>query len=769
MAIPFTKNKLALTVGLLSGVFLMPAIAEEADTTTQRTVSLEEVIVTAQKREQDMQDTPISIQAFNAEAMQKQNINDINDAAQYMPNVSVVESQGGSTGATIGIRGSIAMNPQISLEPTVGVYVDGVFIAKNVGGLFDVAELERIEVLRGPQGTLYGKNTIGGAVNLVTRKPGEEFGGTVKVKAGNYNYTDAFVSVDTGKFGDVASFNIAVSKRDRDGFYKNTAAASNPGVAKRFKELDSTSARIAGLFDVSDELSLYYTFDMNEKDNTPTFGQYDPFIPGTVGKTNDSRRSQGGLDGTYYDKSQSQGHAFHVTWDMTDILTFKSITAYREMKFKDSTDFDGQSGGYAPLPTPPLYQTTGIMQFHAARKASAEQYSQEFQIIGSTDSVDFVAGLYYFNENTDAENPFDIGFSGFPQQIDNAYGINSESVALFGQADWAVTDGLILTAGIRFNYEEKEAYMQRTDNTSFFGGASMNSTAGKLHAKDDWTNVSPMAAISYMWDNGINTYFKVSQGWKAGGFNGESGADVANGLTAEDVFKQSYKPEKVTSYELGMKARWWDNRIQTNVALFHDRLDDLQVPKFLGAYTAMYNAGKAVRQGVEVDLIMQITHGLSANINYGYLHSSYKTYKQGGIERKDAVRFPFSPKHTGSVGLQYIADLSAGELQMRIDYSGTSNFFVNEDRATGTAEASRVRGHGIVNARVALAEMPVGKNQTLEVGLWGKNLGNTEYRLNGIPVSDVGNPGLGVQPKVVGAVNYYGDPRTFGADVSYKW
>src|SRR5690554_378373 len=334
MAIPFTKNKLALTVGLLSGVFLMPAIAEEADTTTQRTVSLEEVIVTAQKREQDMQDTPISIQAFNAEAMQKQNINDINDAAQYMPNVSVVESQGGSTGATIGIRGSIAMNPQISLEPTVGVYVDGVFIAKNVGGLFDVAELERIEVLRGPQGTLYGKNTIGGAVNLVTRKPGEEFGGTVKVKAGNYNYTDAFVSVDTGKFGDVASFNIAVSKRDRDGFYKNTAAAANPGTAKRFKELDSTSARLAGLFDINDALSLYYTFDMNEKDNTPTYGQFDA-LTDPSGKTDDTRRSKGGLDGANYDKSESQGHAFHVAWDMTEVLSFKSISAYRKMKFND--------------------------------------------------------------------------------------------------------------------------------------------------------------------------------------------------------------------------------------------------------------------------------------------------------------------------------------------------------------------------------------------------------------------------------------------------
>src|SRR5690554_2190653 len=161
---------------------------------------------------------------------------------------------------------------------------------------------------------LYGKNTIGGAINLITRKPGEEFGGTLRVKAGNYNYTETFLSVDTGKFGDVASFNIAVNKRDRDGFYKNTTDRTvNPDAAKRFKELDSTSGRLAALFDITDDLSLYYTYDMNKKDNTPTFGQFD-----RMGAKADKRRSEGALDGSNFDTSETQGHAVNITWDIIE-------------------------------------------------------------------------------------------------------------------------------------------------------------------------------------------------------------------------------------------------------------------------------------------------------------------------------------------------------------------------------------------------------------------------------------------------------------------
>ncbi|MBV1919611.1 MAG: TonB-dependent receptor, partial [Pseudomonadales bacterium] len=187
---PFVK-----AVGLV--VFMGASLTVTAENGGSKEPGLEEVVVTAQKREQNLQETPLAISTFDAQALEDLGISDIEDVSVYVPNVQISETPGGSTGATIGIRGSATINPAVTWEPTVGIYIDGVFIAKNIGALFDVAEIERLEILRGPQGTLYGKNTIGGAVNLVTRKPSGVGGGKIKLGAGNYDYKDLFLSVDS--------------------------------------------------------------------------------------------------------------------------------------------------------------------------------------------------------------------------------------------------------------------------------------------------------------------------------------------------------------------------------------------------------------------------------------------------------------------------------------------------------------------------------------------------------------------------------------------
>lgn len=752
MRLPFYKKQLTLAVSLATCAAMPLAHANDAD---EQAIMLEEIVVTAQKREQNMQDTPISMAAFSAEALKKQGIDDIEDAAQYIPNVMAVRSPGGNTGATIGIRGSVTINPAITWEPTVGMYVDGVFVAKNMGGLFDVAELERVEVLRGPQGTLYGKNTIGGAINLVSRKPGEEFGGTLRAKVGNYNYQEEHLSIDTGKFGDVASFNISVNKKDRDGFYKNTAgnvgqrvqsAGYNGKVAKRFGDLDTTAARFAALFDITDDLELFYTYDMSDKDNTPAFGQFD-----AKGSKLDKRRKSGALDGAIYDKAKNQGHAVHVTWNIADDLTFKSISAYRDMQYKDLNDFDGLDQSTVPV-------VNGISSFNVYRGFSNEQLSQEFQLIGTSDIADYVVGLYYLNENSDAKNNFDISNTAPVPVVKNKYGVDGESVALFGQADWKLTEALTLTTGLRFTRESKEVYMEHNDGV-------FSPSVPRIKAKDHWSSVTPMVALSYLWENGINTYVKVAQGWKSGGFNGEAGPSFS-GLTAEQVFRQSYDPEKVTSYEVGMKARWWDNRIQTNIAYFYNDIKDMQVSN-LGnpaVYSSINNAGKAVMQGVEIDGAIQVIQGLSLTGSYSYLKTKYKKYDAGfyghNLAGLPEAVFPYAPKQSASVGIDYKVNVGVGDLTARMDYSvvGAHSIFDNPINAAVT----RVKRFGLLNGRVALAEMNVGDKQTLEVGFWGKNLTNEEYRINGLPVVDGTN-------SVVGGANYYGDPRTFGADVTYKW
>lgn len=767
MRIPFNKTQLVLAISLATSASLaVHAQADESSNNSEK-ISIEEVLVTAQKREQDMQDTPIAMTAFNAQAMEKQGIADISDAAQYMPNVVISESPGGSTGATASIRGATTGNPAITWEPTVGIYVDGVFVAKNVGGLFDVAEMERLEVLRGPQGTLYGKNTLGGAINLVTRKPGEEFGGTARVKLGNYNYREEFISIDTGKFGDVASFNIAVNKRERDGFYKNDYYAS--GVAKRFKELDSTAARFAGLFDVTDDLEIYYTYDMNKKRNTPPFGQFD-----LASDKTDKRRKSGKLDGSMYDRSEGEGHAFHITWDATDELSFKSISAYRHVEFDDRGDYDGSH--ISPV-TP-----NAVLSFNGQRQTDTKQYSQEFQLIGNYDIVSFVTGLYYFNEDSDAYNPFYLPalgqIPGSTGRVENKYGVNSESYAIFGQADWMLTDALVLTTGLRWTQEEKEAYLDRDDQTlamhPLYGPVpAFGGDVAKVKAKKKWSNVSPMAALSYFWNDDINTYVKVSQGWKAGGFNGEAGPNPDTGETAEQVFTTAYKPEKVTAYELGLKARWLDNRLQTNIAYFYHDAKEIQLSKLLvGAQTEVLNAGKAHIQGVEIDIIGQVTRNLALNASFGFTDAKYKKHEpsESGAKGYDVAapdgnkkpHFPYTPKHTASFGLDHNVPLSFAELRTRLDYNWTGSYYTFD--APMSAYVTRIKRHGILNGRIALADMVVSKSgkQTLEIGLWGKNLTNEQYRVNGIPVSDTNQV-------TIGAVNFYGDPRTVGIDLAYKW
>src|SRR5690554_3414301 len=667
MRLPFYKKQLALAVGIASFA-VTPVYAEQVDEIAQM-IMLEEIVVTAQKREQNMQDTPISMAAFNAESMKNKGINDVSDASQYIPNVMAVATPGGSTGATVSVRGSVSINPAVTWEPTVGMYVDGVFVAKNMGGLFDVAELERIEVLRGPQGTLYGKNTIGGAINVVTRKPGEEFGGTARVKVGNYNYSDVFLSVDTGKFGDVASFNFAINKRDRDGLYKNTVANPKPGVAKRFGEQDVTSGRVAALFDVTDDLELYYTYDISEKDNTPAFGQFD-----IKGSKADKRREKGALDNAYYDKSTTQGHAFHVTWDIDDMLTFKSITAYRGMKFKDLNDYDGfdQTSGDALVNGQhPDFAPYTVGQFEVYRNFETDQYSQEFQLLGSTDIADFVVGLYYLNEDTDAKNTFDVGA---PFIVANQYGVNGESYALFGQADWKLTQALTLTTGLRWTREEKKSYIQHSDGLFDAGVVDALTGQGKINAKDNWSSVTPMVALSYLWDDSINTYVKVSQGWKAGGFNGEA-------LTKAG-FEESYKPEKVTSYEIGMKSRWYDNRLQANIAYFYNDIKDMQVSDLSAnaVYSTIRNAGEAVMQGVEMDFAVQIIDGLTANASYSYLDKKYKKY-EAGLYNKDTATFPYAPRHNGTIGMEYKVNVGEGDLLATLDYSVTSGYSVFDNRS----------------------------------------------------------------------------------------
>ncbi|MEY8198052.1 MAG: TonB-dependent receptor, partial [Colwellia sp.] len=687
---------------------------------------LEVIEVTAQKRVQNLQELPTAVTVFDSDSIKDKGITDVEDLSAYTPNMQISETPGGSTGATIAIRGSVTINPAVTWEPTTGVYVDGVFVSKNVGGLFDVAAIERVEVLRGPQGTLYGKNTIGGALNIVTRKPSGEFTGEVSLGVGNYGMTDIYVTADSNQINEKLSFNITANKKSRDGFYDNLSLTSP---VKKFKELDSTSLRIGALYEHSDNLELYYTYDSSDKKLTPSMGQVN--IVGVHPDDSKSRQDSAALDGAINDNAKSSGHALTATWQASDNLTIKSISAYREIEYTDGGDYDGFD----------------LVGFHSIRNIDHEQTSQEIQFIGNAGNLNYMSGVFYMTEESNVDNPYLLGFG----TVNNLYGVEATSVAAFAHLDYKVSDKLSIAGGVRWTSEEKTLYIEHPDDFSIYTFDPLPRTT----ANDTWKNTSAMASLNYELATDVHSYVKVSQGWKAGGFNGEA----PNARLAV----KPYDAEEVIAYEAGVKSRWLDQRFQANAAVFYNDSTNMQMSEFLGAYSDIQNAGAAKVKGIEIELVAILTDELTANFNYGLLDAGYDEFITHDVNTgapndvTDTAVFPYTPKNKWSFGLSYVSELEIGQLSASADYSFVDDHYAYHNQPA--AALTRIKAYSLLNARISLREIA---GTSFSVAIWGKNIADEEYRINGIPMGD----GLG---NFIGGINYYGDPATYGAEVSYTF
>lgn len=723
------RKKLNVAVLLALGLSTSIPVSAQTNATADTPATdkgLEVIEVTAQKRVQNLQELPIAVSVFNADSIRQKGISDVEDLSAFAPNVQISETPAGSTGATIAIRGSVTINPAITWEPTTGVYVDGVFVSKNVGGLFDVAAIERVEILRGPQGTLYGKNTIGGAINIITRKPSGELGAELRIGTGNYNFNDIYFTGDSDVINDKLSFNFTYNKKERDGFYDNLSEAAG---ATKFKELDASSARFGALYEHSEDVSFYYTYDMSDKQLTPPFGQV--FIPGAMPAEARNRQDSGALDGVTFDQSKSTGHALTIDWNLSHNVTIKSITAQRDIDYADTVDADGFD----------------LLGFHTIRRVKHDQFSQEVQIIGSVGQFNYITGLFYMTEESDAENPFILGFG----TVNNFYGVEAESLAAFAHVDYQLSEKLTLTGGLRWTTEEKTLYIDRPDDFSFAGFFPLERT----NANDTWDNTTAMASINYQYSADINTYAKVSQGWKAGGFNGEA-------PTAELAVKP-YDAEEVLAYEAGIKSRWLEQQLQANIAVFYNDISDMQMSEFLGAYSDIQNAGSATIKGLEVELVAAFSQSVTGNFNYGALSTDYDEFITYDIftgapnDVTDTAAFPYSPETKWSLGLDYQTETRLGDLHISGNYSYVDEHFIYHNQPS--ADLTKVDSYNLLSARVTLSNI---YSTNLELSLWGNNILDEEYIINGLPVADASG-------SFVGALNYYGNPATYGVEVSFRF
>ncbi len=736
----FTRKTLPAAVILASSLAASSAIAQ-----------LEEVLVTAQKREQSLQDIPIAVTAFNQMELDTRRIADVKDLALFVPNMQITDSPGGTSGATISIRGASTINPAITWEPVVGLYLDGVFLGKNLGGIFEIAELERVEVLRGPQGTLYGKNTVGGAINLITRRPSEEMGGSAEVSAGNEGYEQAKLRLDTGALGKFRA-SAAYLYAERDGFYDNVNSDPsggmnpfvNPVSSKDFNNLDSEVWRIDAIFDATDTFTTRYSYDSSNRNQQPSKGQltdvnqaaFDAVGSGFLAPllnaytvSSDDNADQISNDQSVEEKSDTSGHGFFMDWDAGNWgamgnVALKSISSYRELDYNDMIDIDGSP----------------MNLFSASRGIDYKQYSQEFQLLGDADTVNYVLGLYYFKEKADVVNPITFfGLFGAPTD-NNTYGLDNDSYAAFGQAEWrpASIQQLSLTAGIRYTEEDRDQYIKHPNTST--GGVDAFDEQGS----DTWSNTSGTFIAGWDFSDDINVYAKVAQGWKSGGFNGEAPTAV--------TFQEGYDPEEVIAYEIGLKSRLLDDRLQLNVAAFYNDITDMQVSVFLegsgGASSNVQNAGGATTQGLEVELVYQVVEALQLSANYGYLDVEYNEFIENGVDVKNAKDVPYAPENMMSLALDWsLGTWSWGDLDLHLDWSYNDNYVPYiEPSQNATAQ---IDSYNILNGNLMLSEVPVGKDMTMQFSLWGKNLTDEEYRQNTIPFG-------------LWTVSYFGDPVTYG-------
>jgi iron complex outermembrane receptor protein len=735
-----------------------PAAADRARSSS----ALEEIVVTAQRREERLQDVPIAVTAFSQDQVQARGIQRIDDLNSLSPGLQISRSPANTTISQITIRGSSQINPAIYWDPAVGLYLNGVYIGKSQGSIFDVVDLAGVEVLRGPQGTLYGRNTIGGTINLVTRQPSGLYNASAAIEVGNFAGRVGRVSLDLPRLG-IASITLAARGERRDGWVDTSDTSPVDALNNRSTE----GAHLAALFDLAPDIEALYRFDFSHTDQSNNYLQLfrsdDPRLQDFVSQ---DRQRFADINSESFERARVQGHAFTLSWSVDERLTVKSISGYRKVRWEDSLDLDGSP------------ETVAFTQ----RFTDYEQRSQDLNLSGRLGPLRYVGGLYYFKDDGYTDNPQQ--FYDGALNFDSQYGTRTEAWAGYTQLDWQALDAWTLTAGYRYTREDKA--LQRVFGFSPIQGAPFiyYVSEGFETPERRFSDGTPLAALAWAPSDRLKLYLRYAEGFKSGGFNGEYSnvqdlPDDGIDGTRNDNQTQTlipFEPERQRSIEFGAKASFFDGRASANLALFRNRLEDLQASIFTGggaAATVVRNAGKGTVQGVELETAWRPFATTTLRLNYALLDARYDEFIDEGENQADNRAFVHAPEHSANLVLDgVLVETGAGQLRAVLDYAWTDAFFTypyqlaNEgdagfDPMRQSADNSRVEAYGLLNARLAWSGIPLGGASTLELALWGRNLLDEDAANNFI---DFG-PGLFQNLTVANFV----EPRFYGLAAILRW
>ncbi|MCP5189050.1 MAG: TonB-dependent receptor [Pseudomonadales bacterium] len=756
------RTKLSLAVVLASGLAAGNVAAQ-----------LEEVVVTAQKRSQSLQDIPISISAYDEQAIEAMRLIDAQDLGLVSPSLQMPAYPTSSNNLALFIRGiGNADSMVITKDPTVGLYYDGVYAARSSGLLADLSELERVEILRGPQGTLYGRNSTAGAINFINAKPTGELGFKQTVGVGNLDSWRATTHLNLPRMAGISA-KLTGAFSDRDGWVDNSGPNRIPGLEYTdYYKKENQGYRIALRYDGVENLLVDYSYDYSDMTTGSGYFQYAGPAGGYAGdgslitnsfrdRLKETRTPTGGGRYAYYlpeTKTEVEGHNLTIQYEINDQLTLKSITGYRNLDDDLSQNFAQAFGDAGSLE---VWTST-----------NDDQFSQELQLVGSAERLNYVAGLYYYNENGDQSEEqyldratYDLtgiqaftlptyapcsGLPGGPYAqcagipfvnylpiFLGEYTIKTdiESWAGFGQATWTpnmLDDKLDLTLGLRYTDDQRDA--SRTNDGlpwNLFGPGKSSSDKDKV----DYT-----AVVDYNWTDEVSTYAKVATGFRSGGSS-------RNSLD----FNQSFDQETVTSYELGWKSQLMDNHLRFNGAAYYMEVDDIildYLPDPVNApnVVEVFNSGDANIYGVEADIQAAITERLLVSFNYAYLdYDINNAIFPDGSDRTGTTVLVWAPENAFSVSADYNLPIEAGEVQLHLDYSWQDSQYALANTDAGKVEVS---SFGLLNGRISLADVNMlGGNW--QFALWGKNLANR----------DDSNYLIGATART------YLQPRTYGAEL----
>ena len=722
---------------------------------------LEEITVTARRREEALQSVPMAVTAFSRNTLAVVGATDLSALAEIAPSVTLEPSRATNSTLTAFIRGVGQQDPLAGFEQGVALYLDDVYIARPQGALLDVYDVERIEVLRGPQGTLYGRNAVGGAIKYVTRRLSAEPDLRFRATYGSYDQLD-LVGVGSLPLGDMFRVGGAVAYLTRDGYGDNRTTGEGN------YDKDVLAFRASAEFLPTDDLLVRLAYDNTDDDSAPVAG-YRPF-PGAVsgapvlGDLRDTLAgaadlpSTAGIDGRQ--QVQSEGLSLTVDWDLGDSWLLRSITAWREDETESVIDFD----------------SLAVMDFDAPVIYDNEQFSQELQAIYRSGPLNAVLGFYYLDAT--ASNDFDVvlgqlaGGAGVTAYT-GGKGVDTEAWSLFADVTYDITDQWAVSVGGRYTEDERKADIFRANylgiGSPFFGNdaAQLLAVTSDYTASRTYDNFSPRFNVSYELNSEVIFYAGYSQGWKAGSFDPRG----ANFLTPQ--VEKGYDPETLDSYETGVKATWAGGRVRTNVALFYSDYQDMQIPGSVGVDTdgdgvndnfvgTVTNAGKSKIQGIELEGFWLITDRLTGQLAASFLDTEIEKWIVGGVNVANDRTIQNTPETMIYAGLDYGLDFASGTLTLHADWMykseivqfEISNKYIDQD------------AYDLVNASVIWES----GNGHWWLGLHGRNLTDEDVKTAGYCF---GTPDLTGCPSSLGLENnltvFYGPPRTYSATLGYRF